>query len=107
MRYYSIVITDSGGNLIQTASSVPGSGATYTSYAGGRSIPGALQVELDVPVTAYAAPIGAAFVRVWGITVAEISEATQLNPRYAGDGTATYFNVKVFAGMQRGLPLAN
>lgn len=104
MRYYSIVITDQDGKLIQTPSSIPGSGATYTSFANNKSNPAALQVELDIPLAAYATPVGGALIRVWGISLAEISQANQLNPSL---DKSKYKNIEVYAGMQKGLPLAN
>lgn len=106
MRYYEIIITDPDGQLVELPSSVPGSGATFTSFVNNQSLPGALQVELDIPVAAYAAPMGGAAVRVSGISLQEITTAAQLNPRYV-DGEFRYFNVEVRAGMKRGLPLAN
>jgi hypothetical protein len=108
MRYYTIVITNSAGKLITTPSSVPGSGATYTSAIGpNTTLPGALQVELDIPLAAYATPMGAALIRVWGISLQEIAQGTQLNPQYKADGTTVYFDIKVYGGMRKGLPLAN
>ncbi len=106
MRYYAIKITDPDGNLITTPSSVAGTGYTYTSFVNNQSIPGALQIELDVPLKAYATPMKGALVRIWGISLAEISAATQLNPKKTGDTVAT-FSIAIYAGMQRGLPLAN
>lgn len=88
MRYYSIQITD------------PTSGAairTYTSFVNGKTLPGALNIELDVPVTAFALPYGAAFVRVWGISLKDVAQASDLNGK----------SISVYAGMQAGLPLAN
>jgi hypothetical protein len=103
MRYYSIQITDSNGALITRPSSVPGSGATYSSLLNGLTIPGALNVELDIPVYAYATPAGQAIVRIWGISLAEISQASDFGATSTGPGK----NIAVYAGMQRGLPLAN
>lgn len=106
MRYYKIIITDPDGNLVTKPSSVPGSGATYTSYANNQSIPGALQVELDVPLKAYATPMKGAMIRIWGISLEEISSASQWNPTVEG-GDLRAFGIEIHGGMQRGLPLAN
>ncbi len=69
----------------------------FTTHVGGKPLAGALLVELDMPVSTFAAPKGAAFVKIWGLGLKLVSQATDLNFRA----------VKVFGGMQRGLPLAN
>lgn len=72
--------------------------STYTSFVNGQTLYGAQDIELDVPVFNFDAPTDAgAHIRVWGISQAEISQANNLNG----------FNVVVYAGMQKGLPLAN
>ena len=106
MRYYKITIRDPSGVLVQTASSVPGTNATYTSYANNQSLPGALQIELDIPIGTYAQPLGGALVKIWGISQKEISSATQWNPRNV-NGELSAFSVEIEAGFQKGLPLAN
>lgn len=107
MRYYKIRITSAAGGLVTTPSSIPGSDATYTSFANNRSIPSALQVELDIPLKAYATPMGGALVRIWGVSLAEIAQSTQLGPTPNADGTLDYKNIAIYGGMQKGLPLAN
>lgn len=98
MRYYSIVITNSSGDIIRPASLAPlNLPATYTSWANGQNLPGALDIELDVPVTAFALPMGGAYVKISGVSLQEISQANDLNG----------MNIAVYAGMQKGLPLAN
>src|SRR5579859_766749 len=105
MRYYSIQITDPvTGKLLTQPSSVPNSGATYSSLVNGFTLPGALNVELDVPVYAYAVPAGQAYARIWGISLAEISQAADLGVTSSG---SPGFGIAIYAGMQRGLPLAN
>lgn len=97
MRYYSIVLTNpDSGAVLQPASGSIDPNATYTSFANGQTIPGALNVELDIPVSTFDTPDGSAFVRVWGVSLSEIAQSTDLR----GMG------IKVFAGMQKGLPLA-
>lgn len=81
MRYYKIEV----------------GGKTYTSLVNGKSDPGALNVELDLPVGAYGTPLGGAFVRIWGIPLEAIAQARDLNEK----------PVSVYGGMQTGLPLAN
>ncbi len=89
MRSYDILITQpSTGALVQR----------FTSRdASGRAIPGALNIEWDIPVAPFATPMGAAWVRVWGVSLAQISQSSDLNG----------MNIQVFGGMQKGLPLAN
>lgn len=83
MRYYRIVIDG---------------GTEYTSLgAFGGTNPGALNVELDIPVAPFATPMGNAFVRIWGISIEEIAQAKDLNNK----------GVAVYGGMAKGLPLAN
>lgn len=77
MRFYKIVVGDK----------------TYTSLGD----PGALNVELDIPVVPFATPMGFALVRVWGVSLADIGQATNLVGKPA----------QVFGGMAAGLPLAN
>ena len=69
----------------------------YTSQVNGINDPGALNVEMDIPVTAFDTPIGAAYVRVWGISLRDIGQASNLNNNL----------ISVFGGMAKGLPLAN
>ena len=44
--------------------------------------PGALDIELDIPVYASAQPGGSAIVRVWGISLQQITNAFDLNDRH-------------------------
>lgn len=87
MRYYSINLTNSGGAALKT----------YTSFSNGQSLPGALDVELDILVAPYGVPAGNSKVRIWGISLQDISQASNLNGA----------NISVYGGMQKGLPLAN
>lgn len=87
MRYYRIEIGNTDGSSF----------AVYTSYVDGSTDPGALQIELDIPVAPYATPLGGALVRIWGVALTVISQASDFNGK----------SIKVFGGMQKGLPLAN
>lgn len=58
---------------------------------------GALNVELDVPVIQFATPMGNSTVRVWGIGINDIKNASYYNNMV----------LKLYAGMAKGLPLAN
>jgi hypothetical protein len=98
MRYYSIVL--GGGSPPKNFPSIPGAGApgaTWTSQINGQNDPGALDIELDVFTTSFAIPSGNSFVRVWGIPLQQLSQASQLNK----------VAIDVYAGMAQGLPLAN
>jgi hypothetical protein len=87
VRYYRIEIDNDDGSPF----------AVYTSFVNGATDPGALHVEIDITTATYATPVGASFVRVWGVPITVISQSADLNGK----------RIKVFAGMQRGLPLAN
>lgn len=86
-RYYSIQILEPDGTQF----------ALYTSFPNGKTDTGALQVEFDIPITTLATPIGAASVKIWGVPLQTIGQASDFNGK----------QMKVFAGMQKGLPLAN
>lgn len=98
MRYYSIVLTSKSGKVI-TPQSLNGAntGATYTSFVNNQTLPGALNVEFDIPVAPFATPMGNAQITIWGPSLFEISQSNDLN------GTS----IQVFGGMKKGLPLAN
>lgn len=101
MRYYSIVLTNPTTGQIIRPSGFTSLPATYTSFINGKTIPNAWNVELDIPVTAFAEPLSqdgtGAVIRIWGISLKEISQASNLNGSL----------ISVYAGMQKGLPLAN
>lgn len=88
MRYYKVLVTSDNGQQLLLASSLDDAG---------RNAPGALQIELDIVAFNYATPMGGSYVRLWGVPLKVISQATNLN--YAG--------IQVFGGMSKGLPLAN
>lgn len=88
MRFYKIEIGQSPSGT---------SPITYTSQANGVTDAGALDVEFDIPVYDYASPITFPLVRVWGVSLQTISQATDLNGA----------TIKVSGGMAKGLPLAN
>ena len=89
MRYYKIVITDEGGNVKKTWSSID--------PATGSVIMGALNVELDIPMAPLGVPAGDAYVRIWGIGLQDIGQSGDLNNLY----------LAIYGGMSKGLPLAN
>jgi hypothetical protein len=99
LRYYRIVISDPASGTVITPPGFAGllGGATYTSFVNGQTLPGAWDVELDLPVIDAATSQGFSTVRVWGISLAEIGQARDLIGK----------NIAVYGGMQKGLPLAN
>lgn len=89
MRYYTILILDPvTGKELQKYSSLNSNGTT---------IPGALNVEFDIPIWSLASPQGASYVRIWGVGIKTIGQANDLNKKI----------VQVYGGMAKGLPLAN
>lgn len=99
MRYYRIEVTDPKSGQVVTPPGFSGllDGATYTSFVNGQTLPGAWNVELDLPVGPFSTPMGGGWVRIWGISIAEIGQASDLN----------FKNIAIYGGMQKGLPLAN
>jgi hypothetical protein len=126
MRFYNIVISDptTGRVLVSdpsgatgfvqapSNSATTGSGApvgfdsptasvagvsTFTSLVNGLTIPGALNIELDIPVIEFATPRGAAHLKVWGVGLKQIGQSSDLNGK----------DISITAGMAKGLPLAN
>ena len=106
MRYYRLVITNpqSGEVIVPQGFSGLLGGASYTSFVNGQSLPGAWNVELDIPIIGSATPQGLGLVRVWGISRAEIGQANQLGAKASGQPG---MNISISGGMQKGLPLAN
>lgn len=95
-RFYRVVISPN-------PDPIPGFGAgvkktvTWTNYINNRADLGAQTVEFDINVQAYDAPIGYASLRIWGPDKEQISQALDFNGS----------KIEVYAGMQKGLPLAN
>lgn len=89
MRYYDVVLTNpTSGQVVRE----------YTSLVNGQTDPGALNIELDIPVAAFAVPggDGTAFVQVWGVSLQDIAQSNNLNGS----------ECKIYGGMAKGLPLA-
>jgi len=98
VRYYSIIIKNSDASIYRPPSlaslKLP---ASWTSFVNNQTIPGALDIQIEAYLAAFNAPVAGTFVRVWGISIEEIGQASDLRGK----------NIQVFAGMQKGLPLAN
>ena len=107
MRFYRIIISDpKSGNVIAPpgfTSDLLG-GATYTSFVNGQTLPGALDVSLDIPSIDAGTSQGFPLVQVRGVSIQEIAQANDLNPNLK---TNTFKNISIYGGMQKGLPLAN
>lgn len=88
MRYYDIQITNADGSKYRQYTSLLPTGWTD---------PGALNVEMDISQVSQHEPAGNALVRIWGLSLQDFSNATNFNKK----------NIKVFGGMEKGLPLAN
>lgn len=90
MRFYDIILRDHQED---------GRGrerARWSSVVRGRTDPGALDVEFDIPVTSFGTPWGGGYVRVWGIGLPTLAQSSDFNG----------CDIEVFGGMEKGLPLA-
>lgn len=107
-RYYRIEIGTAVGTAGGGAGTGTGTNASATGVGGGSSAvftnrlpngktdPGAQTVELDLPVTVAATPMGQASVKIWGVSLQQTAQAANFNNQ----------NIAIYGGMQNGLPLA-
>jgi hypothetical protein len=117
MRYYELAVSDSGGGqnyLLDPsglgfakgsgplASSLYTSQTTKNSQLIGKTNPNALNIEFDMPVYPGHIPQGQALIRLWGVGLKTLGQASNLNPV---NGAFKTFTLK--GGMSKGLPLAN
>lgn len=117
MRYYSLTITDpsTGQNVLLSPSGLgftAGSGPLATSLYNsqttnntqliGATNPNALNIEFDLPVVPLHIPQGNSLIRLWGVGLQALGQASDLNP--VGDAFKTF---SLSGGMAKGLPLAN
>ncbi|HJS91646.1 MAG TPA: hypothetical protein VJ738_16890 [Steroidobacteraceae bacterium] len=101
MRFYDLKLldpntgkvwsTDSSGNFVLGKAVT-----TFTSYANGRVNPGALNLEIDIPVIPFDEVQGKGNITVWGVGLKTLSQSANLNGQ----------NFELRAGMSAGLPLA-
>lgn len=89
MRFYRIIITNPTTNKVIYQIS--------TQNADGSNNLSAQQIEIDLPISTVEATYGAAFLKIWGISLQDIGGAFNLNG----------MNIQIFGGMSKGLPLAN
>lgn len=71
-------------------------GAVWTNQVNGKVDPNAQTVEIDILAAPYAAPAGQASVSIWGVPLQQMWQSSDFNNA----------SIKVFGGMQAGLPLA-
>lgn len=96
MRFYDIQITSKDGKLIQPSYFAGVTKSFATSFVNGQTLTAALNIELDIPLANYAVAQPGAWLRIWGISLAEIYNASKLDKA----------TIKIYAGMKKGLPLA-
>lgn len=81
-------------------------GASYTSLVNGNTLPNAWGVEVDIPIIGSASPQGFGLLRIWGVSLQEISQASNLGATAAGAGSG--YNCDIYGGMApKSLPLSN
>ncbi|HUZ33902.1 MAG TPA: hypothetical protein VMV19_17610 [Xanthobacteraceae bacterium] len=105
MRSYAVVITNATTGKLWMPPSVSGislgggglaSGASYGSVVNGQTLPGAWDIELDIFSYNFDQPVGNGSLTIWGVSLQEIAQASNLNG----------FNIDIYGGMAKGLPLA-
>ena len=105
MRFYNIVMTNAKTGASVLPSSLNGLPLSSLSPDGVTANPGALNIELDIPIAPYHSPDGNAFLRIWGLGLKDLGGAFNLNPTLGTNGQPTT-NITINAGMSKGLPLA-
>lgn len=88
MRFYDIIVLEKDGQTVFRR---------YTSFVNGVTVKGALNIEFDLPLASVDVPSSGAMVKVWGIPLGDVTQATDFNGKL----------IKVYGGMRYGLPLAN
>lgn len=101
MRFYDLKISNAAGQIYQPAANGLGfalgsGGSTFTSFVNGMNDPGALNIECDMPVSAWNQSQGRQWIRIWGVGLPMIGQPANLNGA----------NFSLSAGMKPGLPLA-
>lgn len=106
MRFYDIKFQDPDGALLQDFGLArQGFQTTYTSFLNGQTIPGALNIEFNIPQAPWAIPQQGSWLRIWGSGLDEASGINKLSPFM--DGNDIKLNgIVISAGMKAGLPLA-
>jgi hypothetical protein len=110
MRYYHIQIGNPTGGVVTNM--LTAQGGIYTSHPNGPSQPpdpGALNVELQIVDRGLNYAVSGSFVRIWGVSLTDISQSRALGAQMgsAGTGQGAGFPIVIRGGMGKGLPLAN
>lgn len=107
-RYYDIRIVNSQtGELVSTADGYPFN-ELDSRLPNLRSDPGALNIDLDLPVVAFHQPVSQGMLRIWGVGTNAIYQATNFNPTLGYDSApSNWCDITIDGGMSDGLPLAN
>ena len=105
MRFYNIKISNPTTGASILPSSLKGQAITSLNSDGSVN-QSALNVEFDIQQFAFHQPNGNSLIRIWGLGLADIGGAFNLNPSSTGTAN-TGAIVEVTAGMSKGLPLAN
>jgi hypothetical protein len=103
VRYYELTITNADGQVYQpspTAESfiLGSNGPSFSSLVrpGGNNDPGALNIEIDIPVYAFHTPQGGSRIAIWGVGLRMMAQQNLSGSNFVLKG-----------GMSAGLPLAN
>lgn len=110
MRRYLITITDQNDvpKIIKVQGLTFNGIFTSTDPSGLLTIPGAYNIEMGLNVSVLNSPMDGSFLRIYGVGLPLISQAAQFNPVWSKiPGKDKYCKIQIFAGMARGLPLAN
>lgn len=85
MRFYGVKLTNPAGDVVVFDNTsgrfkaAPGARFTWTSHdASGNFLPGALDVELDIPALPFGASQGGLAVRIWGVGLPTLAQANDL-----------------------------
>jgi len=95
-RFYKIVVGPETAQPVGGGAPSNNSGAIWTNFVGGTADLGAQTIELDIVSTSIDQPVSAGSVKIWGPSRKQLSQASDFNGA----------QIQVFAGMQKGLPLA-
>jgi hypothetical protein len=97
MRYYAIRFGGANSSVFPIVPGCDVPGAQFATVAYGQNDPGALRCEMYIEQAFAHNPNINSFVRLWGVSVEQISQSSNLNGQ----------TIDVFGGMYPGLPLAN
>jgi hypothetical protein len=108
VRYYKITLSNIKTGQPLIIPSLVGSGmppgVITSTIADGTVNPGALNIEIDAIQNPLHVGDLSSYVRIWGLSLTELSQSFNLNP-VPGQGPTT--NITLSAGMSKGYPLAN